>query len=340
MLARVAAAREDSSLLARADAWACRAAELTSRDAAAFVNPTGEISPETVGAVSPFHTRSGVAAAAAVIGYMEGDENAHRRALAEFLASAGDAVDNLDLTLGLSSTILGATQLWGTIPAGIGALRSELLSFGGDRVRRLWNRLDAEPAISRSALDNLGVAHGWGGFIYATLTWCAATAAPLPHGLEGRLDELARLAEPVGRGLMWPWMLAVGESSNYMPGWCNGSAGYVHLWTAAARAYPRERFTDLAVGAGWDAFDAADSSGTLCCGLAGRAYALLELHHHTGDGRWLDRARAVGYRSAVGAFEAEYAQSLYKGQLVLPLLAADLDSPSRASHPFFGATPV
>ncbi|HWN86598.1 MAG TPA: lanthionine synthetase LanC family protein [Vicinamibacterales bacterium] len=336
VLGRRAVSRQDAALLARADAWACRAAQLARDDVNAFTNASGELSPETVGTVSPYHTRSGVAAVRALIAHMAGDDDGHGRALADFLTAAGERVENLDLTLGLSSTILGAAQLWRTLPRGASQSRPQLLAFGNDRVTRLWTEIDAQPAIVSSGITNLGVAHGWGGFIYATLMWCEQTGTPIPAPVAGRLDELSRLAEPAGRGTKWPWMLTTGSDANYMPGWCNGSAGYVHLWTAAARLLPsNDRFVDLATGAAWDTFDAPDASGTLCCGLAGRAYALLALHRHTGDGRWLERARTLGYRAAVGAFEPDYPHSLYKGLLVLPVLAADLDEPGTAAQPFF-----
>jgi serine/threonine-protein kinase len=120
-----------------------------------------------------------------------------------------------------------------------------------------------------------------------------------------------------------------------MSGWCNGSAGHVVLWTTAARTFGDERHLDLAIGAAWDVWDAPDTSCTLCCGLAGRAYALLALYRLTRDRTWLGRARSLGYRAVHGVFESGYPHSLYKGQLVLPVLAADLADPDRSCQPFF-----
>jgi hypothetical protein len=53
---------------------------------------------------------------------------------------------------------------------------------------------------------------------------------------------------------------------------------------------------ELAVAGGeltWRAGPLAKGSG-LCHGTAGNAYAFLVLHRRTGDGLWLDRARAFG----------------------------------------------
>ena len=75
---------------------------------------------------------------------------------------------------------------------------------------------------------------------------------------------------------------------------------------------------------------------TLCCGLAGRAYALLNLYRHTKETVWLDRARDLAARAArVGNIPKEYSHSLYKGEFGLAVLAADLDQPNEATMPFF-----
>jgi hypothetical protein len=116
----------------------------------------------------------------------------------------------------------------------------------------------ASPATSLNygsagiAYANLGIAHGWAGLLYATLCWCAATGEPLPSALADRLDQLGECAEPVNRCLHWKWDLASGHhnpASQSMPGWCNGSAGYVFLWTEAHEAIGEKQYLELAEGA-------------------------------------------------------------------------------------------
>ena len=68
------------------------------------------------------------------------------------------------------------------------------------------------------------------------LRWFETSGTPVPALVEARLTELAGLGEPSGRGLRWRWEWArEGDAwvSMSMPGWCNGSAGYVFLWTLA-----------------------------------------------------------------------------------------------------------
>jgi serine/threonine-protein kinase len=127
------------------------------------------------------------------------------------------------------------------------------------------------------------------------------------------------------------------DQQAYMSGWCNGSAGYVHLWGLAGRVTGQELFTSVAEQAGWHVWEDADNYPTLCCGLAGRGYALLDLFRSTGDAEWLGRARELAGRAIRHAREVPDAlrHSLYKGDLGIATLCADLDRPESARLPFF-----
>ena len=125
-----------------------------------------------------------------------------------------------------------------------------------------------------------------------------------------------------------------------MPGWCNGSAGMVHLGCLASRTLGDPSLLEFAIGAGWNALEAAPGVLDLCCGLAGRGYALLALHRATGEPRWLERARELAETGAAAAEALESEEhpryALYKGALGLILLASDLDRPDMAAMPVFG----
>ena len=65
----------------------------------------------------------------------------------------------------------------------------------------------------------------------------------------------------------------------------------------------------------WNAWEAQDRNASLCCGLAGRAYALLDVWKHGRGEIWLERARDLGEAAAVEiARFSEAADSLYKGE--------------------------
>ena len=130
-----------------------------------------------------------------------------------------------------------------------------------------------------------------------------------------------------------------------MPGWCNGSAGFVFLWTLAHKALGRAEYGALAEQAGFDAWEAESQIGNLCCGFAGQAYALLNLYKHTGDKGWLHGAQTQAQQAALmiadmprnEAFQelAIRAESLYKGEMGVAVLAAELERPETAAMPLF-----
>jgi len=257
----------------------------------------------------------------------------------------------MDLTLGRSGTLLASAIL--IEAAGTDLETSKLLRSCGDTVMwRVWEQLNCQASLADGpSIGHLGVAHGWSGMAYAAMRWCQATTQSLPPGVEERLQQVAEFAEPGRRGCRWPWLIPTRntrQGSAYMPGWCNGTAGYVHVWVLAHQTFGDERYLQLAQRAAWNTYDEPDSAGGLCCGLAGRAYGLLCLYKYTQEREWLIRAtnlagRALtsrhhsrtpvpSYRSA--ALE-EGRNSLYKGELGLALLLADLSSPHESWMPFF-----
>src|SRR5690606_3492433 len=148
---------------------------------------------------------------------------------------------------GRSGVLLIGSLLLDTIPDADSLAASSLLTLG-ERVREeLAVRLQAIPPILEGTpVRYQGVAHGWAGFLYALLRWSQSSGAPLPAVVPERLQQLARTAEPFGRGARWKWVLGNGSRPSYMPGWCNGSAGYVFLWTQAHGVLQDERYLALA----------------------------------------------------------------------------------------------
>jgi hypothetical protein len=360
-LHRIALVRDDAALLAQADLWATRAAREARAacdpgagepgESEAFYNPRLDLTISSVGRVSPFHTASGPLCVQALIAMARCDAAAARRAaagLAAVGAVTADACVNPDLTTGRSGLLLAAGLLAGGLGGGAAAARHEaLLDFGESILRGLWLEIDALPPILRCGeRRNLGVAHGWAGYLFATLQWCRATGRPLPAGVAPRLEELAAAANPWQRGLRWPWYggdsAAGGEHpAGSMAGWCNGSAGLAQLFALAHRMQPDPTYLRTCEGAAWNAWEAPDRSGSLCCGLAGRAYGLLSLYRllrAAGDpaaAEWLERARLLADDAAVAiAGESEVPDSLYKGRVGVAVLAADLSRPESSAMPF------
>ena len=161
-----------------------------------------------------------------------------------------------------------------------------------------------------------------------------------PAGVEERLTQLSELAEPAGRGLRFPMRLRTRGSykpTDYSSSWCNGSAGQVFLWTQAHRRFHHDSYRVLAERAAWYAWEQSIDFDSLCCGLAGNAYALLNLYRYTREEVWLERARQLTDRAVAMTRASEMPNSLYKGTLGVAVLAADILVPEQAAMPMFEA---
>jgi len=325
---RIAEARGDARLLAHAEVWQSRGAELVGVHDG-WYNEDEQIPMAMIGSVTPYHTAAGLHAVAALIAYARADTTAQKRAARQFVAASSQPCEQLDLTLGRSGSLLVAALL-------IERDCDDVRPFGDATLHEIWSKLDPQPPLAHQPTDTfLGVAHGWSGYLYAALRWCLATSTPLPTSLVARLHELAAMRIARGRGAWWPRTLG-GTMHDMMPGWCNGAAGHVFTYTAAFDATRDSRWLDVAREAAWNAWEEPLQSADLCCGTAGRAYAMLNFYRHTGEHEWLSRARELANHAAGAAHAtAQRAHSLWKGELGVALLLAELAAPDEARMPLF-----
>lgn len=328
-LYRIACIRSDPRLLSAADVWCSRAAR-QAEDDAAFYDAALGITVKTVGRTSVYHTAPGIHCVQALVSHAMGDAMSLHEALDAFLSSARVPCPQVDLTLGRSGLLLATALL-----LGVERESQSLRTFGEDLFAGLWSELSDRPPIGeRSAFGFLGIAHGWAGLLYAAMLWCRASGREVAPAVQERLHQLAGCAEPTGRGARWRRTIR-GRSPDYLPGWCNGSAGFVHLWTLAHAMLRDDRYRALAEQAAWNAWEEPDGVANLCCGLAGRAYGLLNLYKAGGDRGWLGRARALAERAAAGIEGSGITGSLYKGDVGVAVLAADVLAPEEACMPLF-----
>ena len=334
-LYRIASVRDDARLLALADAWAERAA-VEPADSG-FYSPEIQITTDTVGRVSPCHSPSGVAAVQAMVANARCDKMSLDFALDRFLRSTDAECENPDLTIGRGSILLTLCLL---LDAGGSPRPQALVERGNQLYDGLVDRLAGEPPIGQTGGgEYLGIAHGWAGLLYGALRWCRLLGVQPPGVVEDRLRQLGERAQLTRAGARWPVQAVAGSIS--MAGWCNGSAGYAFLWALAHELYAEARYLELAERAAMDAFDGIGGGHSLCCGSAGQAYAQLRLYNHTGERRWLEQARRLaGKAAAFGNTMARRGEeglphSLYKGDVGVAVLVADLERPELAAMPFF-----
>ena len=339
-LLRIAIAREDADLLEAARLW-CDRALIEAGRPEGFVAPGLQIDESITGLISPYHRESGVHLVRALVAYAAGDLMTAANAAMDFVTSSHPLAGEPELTLGLSGTVLGAAMLVDALGADGELDLSMVRALGDEALASAWRDLDLLGPVADGPLVQPGIAHGWAGVALAALRWRRSTGSALPTRLVGRLDELADLALPAGRGLVWPWVIDPHRSGppQTMTGWCSGSAGYAQLWLAAASDLGGDRWFSFAERAGLAVIDAPADAGMLCCGAGGQAYALLALHRATSDDRWLRAATQLATRAAARASvgTSDLRDSLFKGELGVAVLAAELTDPRWSSMPFVDA---
>ncbi len=318
---RLALASGDAAQLATALRW-IGWAHRHGDDAHAYHSRELGIDPARVGRVSPYHSAAGRACVEALVSNATGDLRRAARAVAAFASSSRLPCASIDLTVGRAGTIVGTTLLWEALQGTPIAERGGLLELGDETLRAILGELPAAVADG-DGLRYRGIAHGWAGVLYAALRWCEATQAQLPQVVSDRLEQLA----VAGRG----------PHDIPMAGWCHGPAGDAHLWATAARVLGAPSYADAALGCAEAAWTGHERVPTLCCGLAGQSYAMLVAHELSGEAIWLSRAHELATRAAreVGTRWC-LPNSLWKGDVGVALLAADLEQPQRACMPLFG----
>jgi eukaryotic-like serine/threonine-protein kinase len=338
---RGAAIRGDAALLGLADAWATRAVRVHSREAGAFFNPARGITPTRVGAVSPFHTANGVHAVAALVGRARGDLRAFGQEIVDFVDTSAAPCSQLDLAVGQSGAVLAAAVLLQLGSGTEGAQMDRLRGFVRRQAGEIWALVGGCADLADCPhLPHLGMAHGWVGVLFTQLRAAQLSGTALPADLVDKLEQLARFAQPAGRGVVWPGTVAggssVGRTPDHAPGWCSGSAGHIHLWTLAHEVLGAGRYLELAERSAWAAWEHDDRSPSLCCGVAGRALALLRLYQRTGEPTWRIKASRLLAEVAGDEDSARVMPDLFNGPLGVALLQVELECPELAVMPLFG----
>lgn len=339
-LYRIASIQGDARLLTLADRWLHKTIARMGVPNAFYTNEN-QITPEVLGLVSPFHTQTGLYLVQALISHSIGDFITHQSALDKFVIASSAPCGNLDLTLGKTGTLIACSLLMDTAYDKEFINSSHLLALGNETMQSVWDKLNRYPEIRDCPqMPHLGIAHGWAGVIYATMRWCQSTGKPIPDFLPVRMRQLAELGEPTGRGLRWKSIWTEQEIPyNYMSGWCNGTAGMVYLWTLAHQLIGEQIYLDLAEKSAWNVWEEPAQIIGLCCGHAGQSYSLLNLYKHTGEEIWLQRAQELmlkGVHTATSAPQ-ELPNSLFRGEIGLAVLIADLAKPNFACMPLFEA---
>ncbi len=295
VLYRTALVRDDPRLLALADAWAERTGTASE---GAFHAPALGLTAAALGTSSILHGPAGVEWLRALIADARQDRRARDLAMRAFLDRVTPEHSG-DVMFGSAGAVLAA---------------SELLDVCGPSTELAAWMARAAAGIDRQA-DVPGIAHGAAGCLYATLRAHLSAGVPVcPAALE-QLEQLAA------------------QQPLTAPGWCRGTGGMVHLWALAHTIVGDRRFAALGNRDAEYTFRHPDGNPDLCCGLAGRAFALLRWYRHTGEPVWLRRARILQRKAQQAAVFLENPYGLLKGAAGVALLAVELELPVTARMP-------
>jgi len=334
LLYRASCLQDRADLVALADVWIERARlALAATPTEACFDATMGLEPETIGRTALYHSPVGVHCVEALVACALGDDTRADQAIGRFIAAAETTEERDDLTTGRAGHLLGSAIMLEAARAA-GYAEGPLLAFGRRRQAELVSNWSSCMTTVAGAGDPyLGIAHGWAGLAFALLRFSSLALEPVAPALIAGLHELAALAHRDGDRAWWP--RGPGDNVSW-PGWCHGSAGYAMLWAQAHRVLPDDRFIELARMAAEHAWSEPSPTGHLCCGAAGQAYAFLSLHRLTGEGVYADRARTMLDRSMtlIGS-PGMRRDSLYKGDVGVALLEADLVEPYLSAMPMF-----
>lgn len=330
-LYRSACQRSEAALLADADIWASRAvAALGTTEA--FWNPAIGITPAVTGPASLHHGPPGVYLVQALVAHARWDVETMNRALRGFVTACRAETAPFDLVMGAPGLLLGCALLLEAIPDDpLLPTRPPLIELGTHLAADLERRLSALPPVAACReLPVLGMAHGWGGALYALMRWAEARHRLPPLDAPRRLAELAELGPAVDGERRWPRRLGEPPDGPFVASWCNGAAGHVHLYLLAHTLFRDDRWLHVAEAAGRVAAIPV-AGASLCCGRAGQAMSLAALARRTGDKSWHNRAVALLGDGA--SADTEPAQSLFKGAAGVLLAHSELEVATEARMP-------
>jgi hypothetical protein len=320
---RAAVERRDDALLELAHRWA-RAA--TRAPLADFVAPG--LTAATVRG-SLYYGPDGALFARILVAHARGKRS--HGAVQAFRARCGDLEGvRSELLLGVAGYLTGALALHeetGDTELLAAADRAALTLM---RRRAVWSRMTGR-----------AFAHGRAGIVFSLLRWLTLTDTTL-HNAALRARMSASVARVLERLACDPTTTVERARTQSEPfdlstqGWCNGAGGMVHLWMAAYAWRPDPAYAARARACGLRLLTATPSGGAdLCCGAAGRSYALLALDALEPHNAWRDAAVDAGVRAM--EIDGPWPNGVLNGFPGLVMLAWDLEQERGRGFPLVGS---
>jgi eukaryotic-like serine/threonine-protein kinase len=335
MFYRMACIREDTHLLDLADIWANRSTAYISDYRSGFYSNEIEINEFSVGRCSIYHSPSGVHLVQCLISSCKGDHLSLYRSMDQFILSAKEPCDKIDLACGKAGLLVGFAILFKDMSSIRNFDAKSIIISANTIMDELWKNIDQFPQVKKATeVDYLGIAHGWSGLLYATLYWCSVSGQILPKHFMDRVEQLENCFIEKNAMIYWP---IKNDDPQTWPGWCNGNSGQVFFWSLLYKYSMDEKYLDIAERtARYIIQDKSSRNYNLCCGMAGQAYALLNLHNLTGEKIYIEHA--LGLKQGILeiiASPSERINSLYKSTPGAGVLFCELERSALARMPLF-----
>jgi eukaryotic-like serine/threonine-protein kinase len=323
-LLRASQLTSDAELLWAADAW-IELAELHAKDPEAFTACAIDLSRRRIGYASVSGAEPGLFFVKSLVRASAGDSTGSHVAVEQFFSAATYRPSHhADMNLGgvglaLASDCLCNLQLPGRTHRKLSGFRNQL-------VARAWQQ--SPPAFS--SRSRLGFAHGVAGMVFAALTIGTSRETSEAAGRLRGMQVMMR------RGVRWPVRAG---SSYFMPGWCNGVAGHLLMWTKLWQTSGESEDREMMEKIAWGILESRTAMGNLCCGATGQAVSLAAFAAAAGEPLWQRRAQEILDKLQPKWPADDHPQSLYRGELGLMLARLECDSPE-PMFPVWGASLV
>ena len=360
-LYRLSVVQQKTALFSLAEKWQQKAWRYVQQEDA-FKHPDIAAENDPVTEHSIFNQMAGVYGVQAILSHAKGDSNQLNHMIDSLLAMSKTQHKPHDLALGSAGLALLLMNLAETTQT---LLSTEYQQRMEQAIEVLVQPLLAyiqQQTKATLQTHNLGMAHGISGVLQVLLRWYAYRQQPLEKPIIDQINQLLDHAVPEACGLCIPWQEPENIERNTshrqykqhkhkhkhektfatMSGWCNGSAGLLMLLDQAlplSKGKQKQYWQQKADAFAQHCWEDSTIIPNLCCGLAGRAYALAQHTHITRQAKWLNYAQQLLDKAITQSMQIDHpempAHSLYKGQLGVALAVVEIMEGNSANMPFF-----
>ncbi len=332
MFYRIACIRQDVNFINLADTWSGFALQYENDFNKSFYSEKLGLNEKKLGRQSLYHSPAGVHLVQALISYAKNDYDTVAKNVYAFAAAAQHNTQ-LDITMGKAGVLLGCSLLYRELK-NTGLYLECIKKLAAETLEEIWQAIDKEPPMAAAnTIKYFGIAHGWGGLLYATLHWCCNSGCVLPAHFYNRVNELMACMIKKDDTIFWP---VSHDNKSVWPGWCNGNAGHIFLLIQLYKYSKDKTFLQTAETALNSIANLQHRTNNLCCGLSGITYAALALYNITGNKKYINDTQ--NFKQAIFkniAPPVDDNNSLYKGEVGAGLLFCESAVPCSAKMPLF-----